>query len=122
LADIEGPLVDADAKGYNIELVAKEKLDDQEVYHLRVTTGERSVGDYYLDAGSFLLARSRTTPFFGNRLYEAWATHEDYREVEGLMWAHLEITRLPELEFLQSFAWESIEINPEVDDSRFVMP
>ena len=122
LGEIEGPLVDPETKGYSIELVAKEKLDGQELFHLRVSDEQQVIGDYYLDASTYLLARSRTRPFLGGRLYEAWSTHSDYREVEGIQWSHMEVTRLPELDFQQTFAWESIELNPEVEDSRFAMP
>src|SRR5258708_9463300 len=53
-SDFDGPLVDYKAKGNQIELVGKEKLDDKPVYRLKLTNKNGDIRFYFFDASSFL--------------------------------------------------------------------
>ena len=54
-ADVDGPLVDAAAKGNTIELVGKETIEGGvEAWHLRITRKNGDARDLYLDAKTYL--------------------------------------------------------------------
>lgn len=121
-ADIEGPLVDYRAKGHHLELLSKEELDSGPAYHLKITYKDGGEGDVFLDAGSFLLVRSRMIYQAGPNMVDARTTFEDYRQAGGVMWPYKEITVVPVQGFRQVFQWETIEINPELEDTLFHQP
>ena len=49
-AEFDSVFVDYKEKGHSVELVGREKRDDGEVFHLRVTKKGGPPQDYYLDA------------------------------------------------------------------------
>src|SRR5215510_8505502 len=53
-AEFDESIIDYRAKGHKIELLGAEKLDDQDVYHLRVTLNDGWIKDYYLDTKTYL--------------------------------------------------------------------
>jgi outer membrane lipoprotein-sorting protein len=120
-SDFDGPLVDYRAKGTQIELAGKEKLDDKPVYRLKVTNKNGDVRFYFIDARTFLL-----TKWEGIRRTEdqeiPWESFSsDFREVRGLKYA-FRIDQGSPGEFKQTLTTEKIEIDPPIDDSRFAKP
>jgi len=121
-SDFDGPLVDYKAKGNQIELIGKEKLDDKPVYRLKLTNKNGDVRFYFIDATTFLLLK-----WEGMRKTEdqelPWESFSsDFREVQGLKYAFRIDQGSPGTEFKQTLTAEKIEINPRIDDSRFSKP
>jgi outer membrane lipoprotein-sorting protein len=121
-ADFDGPLVDYKSKGSQIEFVGKETLDDKPVYRLKLTNKNGDVRFYVFDATSFLL-----TKWEGIRKVEdksiSWESFfSDYREVNGLKYAFQIEAGSPGTNLKQSLVAEKIEIDPQIDDSRFTKP
>src|SRR5256714_6368408 len=56
-SDFDGPLVDYKAKGNQIELAGKEKLDDKPVYRFKLTNKNGDVRFYFFDSSTFLLLK-----------------------------------------------------------------
>ena len=120
-SDFDGPLVDYKAKGNQIELAGKEKLDDKPVYRLKVTNKNGDVRFYFFDATTFLLLK-----WEGMRKTEdqevPWESFSsDFREVQGLKYA-FRIDQGSPGKFKQTLTAEKIEIDPPIDDSRFAKP
>jgi outer membrane lipoprotein-sorting protein len=120
-SDFDGPLVDYKAKGNQIELAGKEKLDDKPVYRLKLTNKNGEVRFYFIDATSFLLMK-----WEGTRKTEdqeiAWESFSsDFREVQGVKYP-FRIDQGSPGEFKQTLTTEKIEIDPPIDDSRFAKP
>ncbi len=120
-SDFDGPLVDYKAKGTEIELASKEKLDDKPVYRLKLTNKNGDVRFYFIDANTFLLLK-----WEGMRKTEdqevPWESFSsDFREVQGLKYA-FRIDQGSPGEFKQTLTAEKIEIDPPIDDSRFAKP
>src|SRR2546425_9087719 len=121
-SDFDGPLVDYKAKGNQIELIGKEKLDDKPVYRLKLTNKNGDVRFYFIDATTFLLLK-----WEGMRKTEdqelPWESFSsDFREVQSLKYAFRIDQGSPGTEFKQTLTAEKIEINPRIDDSRFGKP
>ena len=60
-ADIEGSLVDWQAKGHRVELVGRESVGGREAYKLKVTLKSGAVRHEYIDVKSMNLVRSDST-------------------------------------------------------------
>src|ERR1700722_14263650 len=53
-ADFDGPLVDSRKKGNQVALVGKDKVEDKDVWRVKLTTKNGDVRYYLFDATSFL--------------------------------------------------------------------
>jgi outer membrane lipoprotein-sorting protein len=120
-ADFDGPLVDYKAKGNQVELVGKEKLDDKPVYRLKLTNKNEEVRFYFIDAATFLLMKWEGIRKTQDQELPWESFSSDFREVQGLKYA-FRIDQGSPGEFKQTLTTEKIEIDPPIDDSRFAKP
>jgi hypothetical protein len=120
--DIDGPLVDSQAKGHRVELVGRARVGGREAWELRVTRKTGSVERHFLDAASFLPVRIETKTVVRGTTVEGETEIGDYREEGGLQWPFSIRSGPRGRPEKQSLAVERIEINPELDDVRFRMP
>jgi outer membrane lipoprotein-sorting protein len=86
-ADFDGPLVDYKSKGNQVELVGKDKVNDKDVWRVKLTTKNGDVRSYLFDADSFHLLK-----WEGQRKYEGkelpvQSFFSDYRDVGGMKFA-----------------------------------
>jgi hypothetical protein len=121
-ADIDGPLVESKAKGHQVELVGKEKVEGSDAWKLKVTLKSGDVQHIYLDADSYLEIRSEAKRTIRGSEMEIETTYGDYKEAGGLLWPHSIQSGAKGRPEKQTFAFESVEINPAIDDARFKMP
>ncbi len=121
-SDFDGPLVDYKAKGNQIELAGKENLDDKPVYRLKLTNKNGDIRFYLFDASSFLLLKWESIRKTGEEELPSESFFSDFREVQGLKYAFRIDQSSPGTEFKQTLTAEKIEINPQIDDSRFAKP
>jgi hypothetical protein len=122
-ADVDGPLVDAAAKGNTIELVGKEKIEGGvEAWHLRISRKSGDTRDLYLDAKTYLqiLAVSKRTN--DGQTVEIRSKIGDYRNVGGLVLPHSFEASASGVPQTQALEFQEIELNVPLDDSRFAMP
>jgi len=120
-SDFDGPLVDYKAKGNQIELAGKQKLDDKPVYRLKLTNKNGDVRFYFIDATTFLLLKWEGTRKTEDQELPWESFSSDFREVQGLKYA-FRIDQGSPGEFKQTLTAEKIEIDPLIDDSRFAKP
>jgi len=120
-ADFDGPLVDYKAKGNQVELVGKEKLDDKPVYRLKLTNKNEEVRFYFIDAATFLLMKWEGIRKTQDQELPWESFSSDFRELQGLKYA-FRIDQGSPGEFKQTLTTEKIEIDPPIDDSRFAKP
>src|SRR5713226_659408 len=121
-SDFDGPLVDYKAKGNQIELVGKEKLDDKPVYRLKLTNKNGDVRFYFFDAASFLLLRWEGIRKTADQEIPWESFFSDFREIKGLKYPFRIEQGSPGTEIRQTLTAEKIEIDPQIDDSRFAKP
>ncbi len=122
-ADIDGPLVDYKKKGNTVELIGKEKVEDKDAYHLKITLKNGGTRDLYLDAITFLgLKTSAKTMAHGTEI-ELESFLSDYKEVNGLKFPFsIEQHQVGGEAPSQRITFKKIELNVPVDDSIFKMP
>jgi len=119
---IEGELVDYKGKGHTIELLGTEDVEGTEAYKLKITRADGDVVYAYLDTEHCMeLKQESKRTMMGNEANFV-TTIGDYKEVGDVVLAHSFESVSPDMGFGQSFTIEKVELNPEIDDSRFVVP
>jgi hypothetical protein len=124
LADPQGPLVNAPAKGNKVEVIGKLPWQGSQVYKLKVTFPDKRVNYFYLDAQSFLPVRVVSTlylPQIGREI-DLEHIYQDYRDINGVKWPFTEKANAPQGRVAQVTTWKKIEVNPPLDESAFKMP
>ena len=122
-ADIDGPLVDYQAKGNRVELVGKEgRVDGRSAFKLKVTRKDGNVAYYFLDTRSYLPIRFEGLRTVRGTPMEGEGTMGDYKEAGGFLWPHRLENGAKGMPEKQVITIEKIEINPPIDDVRFTRP
>ena len=124
LADPQGPLVDAQAKGNKVEVLGKMPWENSQVYKLKVTFPDGALNYIYLDAQSFLPVRVVNTMYVPHveEDVDLEYIYEDYRAVDGVKWPFKERANAPQVKLKQITTWEKIEVNKPLDEAAFKMP
>ena len=117
-ADFDGPLVDYKSKGNQIELVGKDKVDDKDVWRLKLTTKGGDVRYYLFDTHSFLLLKWEGKA----NQYPIETFFLDYRDVDGVKFAFEIDSRTSVSPMDRKMIIDKVELNPALDDSRFAKP
>jgi outer membrane lipoprotein-sorting protein len=121
-AELDGPLVDYKAKGTQIELIGKEDLDGKPVYRLKLANKNGDARSYLIDASTFLTAKWEGIRKIGDRELPWECALSDYREIEGLKYPFKIDQGSPGTDFQQTLTIEKIEIDAQIDESRFAKP
>ena len=121
-SDFDGPLVDYKAKGNQVELVGKDKVNDKDVWRLKLTTKNGDVRFYLFDADTFHLLK-----WEGQRKYEGKelpveSYFSDYRQVGGLNFAFGIDSGSSATDISQKIRIEKIDLNPDLNDAEFTKP
>ncbi len=127
--DIAGPLVDYVSKGHTAGLMGKDSVDGNLCYKIKLTTHAGKEIKYWIDAGTFLLTQSATKGsglFGGGRKAapdaETFTLYKDYREEEGIMFAHVIEIKTPNGEGRGGggTTFDKFEINKPVDAKLYI--
>ena len=121
-SDFDGPLVDYKSKGNQIEFVGKESLDDKPVYRLKLTNKNGDVRFYFFDASSYLLLKWEGIRKSGEQELPWESFFSDFHEVQELKFPFRIDQGSPGTELKQTLVAEKIELNPQIEDSRFTKP
>ncbi|HHS13169.1 MAG TPA: hypothetical protein ENN03_05300 [bacterium] len=128
LPDLEGPLVDYESKGFSLEWLGNESMEGTEVIKLKLTGEDGAERFLYLDSEYYVILKETSIREFRGNTMEMETYYSDYKEVDGLMIAHTMETRMgggadrPMGGAGSQTVIESIEINPQLDDSLFEDP
>ncbi len=123
MADMDGFLVDYEAKGYAVHYEGEEEIDGSNTKKLRVMRPDSSEIFVFLDAESFLQVKMETegtNPMTGARV-KTETFLMDYRDVDGMMIA-FGIKVLMDGEVFQNITMKEVKMNVEVDDTIFMYP
>jgi hypothetical protein len=122
-ADFDGPLVDAAAKGNEIEYQGKQPVDGDDAYVLRVTLKNGDIMTYYLDPDTCLEFRVDRSMFIRGNVRETTTEFGSFKPVNGVLYA-FSIQTGPKAhpESRQKIILEKVEVNVPLDDSLFAMP
>jgi outer membrane lipoprotein-sorting protein len=120
-SDFDGHLIDYRKKGHKVELIGKEDTDGIKVYNLKVTLKDGYVVNYYFNTENYLEQKSRAKTSFQGQDMDGETFYGDYREVAGILFAHLVEMKL-DGQTSQQVIFEKVELNVDVKDDYFKMP
>ena len=121
-ADFDGPLVDYRKKGNQVELVGKDKVEDKDVWRVKLTTKSGDIRYYLFDAGSFLLLKWEGQRQSEGKEVPMESYFRDYREVGGLKFAFQIDSGSSPSDLTQRIIVDKIELNPQIAESQFAKP
>ena len=122
-ADFDGPFIGSEEKGYTIELVGEEEIEGTPAYKIKVTNKHGDVSHVYFDSEYFLEIKSEGKRNIRGQEVEYESTQGDYKEVDGLVFAHSFEQRAKGAPAAQQvLTIETIELGVEIADSEFEMP
>jgi hypothetical protein len=121
-ADFDGPLVDWKAKGHQVELLGKEKIEGSDAWKIKLTLKTGDTRYIYLDADSYLEIQTDAKRTVRGSEMEIESTSGDYKEVGGLLMPHSIVNGTKGSPQKQTITIDKIELNPPIDDNRFKMP
>ena len=121
-SDMDGPLVDWQAKGHKLEFLGREKLPQGETYVLRRTLRSGDVMTTYLDATTFLEVLQRTVRKIDGMPVEIETTYSEYQEIRGLRYPFRVETGPKDSKLRQEMLVERLELDVPLEDSYFAMP
>ena len=121
-ADIEGPLVDWQAKGHKVELDGRESVGGRDTYKLKLTLKNGGVRYEYLDVKTLERVRTESTRTVRGRPVLIETTYGDYRKSGGVRFPHLiDVETAGRPQGLHVMV-DTIEVNPPLSDDRFRLP
>lgn len=121
-SDFDGPLVDYAKKSNKVELVGKDKVEDKDVWRLKLTTKSGDVRYYLFDAKTFLLLKWEGKRRADGKEYPIESYFHDYRDVGGLKFAFEIDSGSSATDLTQKLVIDKIELNVTFPDSDFAKP
>jgi outer membrane lipoprotein-sorting protein len=121
-ADFDGPLVNYKEKGHTVELVGTEEVDGTPAYKLKVTKANGDTVNLYLDQEYYIEFKADTKREVQGAEVEVSTVFGDYKEVEGLLFAHSMEISFAGNPAGQVITIDNMELDVEIDDDRFAMP
>lgn len=121
-ADIDGPLVDYQAKGNKVEYLGHDLVDGDDAYKLKVTLKNGDVIYYYLDPDTYLEIKTEKQEFIRGSVRESERLLGSFKQVAGVYYPFsLEIGPKGGSEH-ERYTIDTIKINEPIEDSYFKMP
>jgi outer membrane lipoprotein-sorting protein len=133
-SDLDGPLVDYEAKGTKLELEGTDKVEDRDTYRLKLTMKDGHSIHVWIDAKTFLETKIEGTPRPLDGLeHSVEIYYRDYRTVDGLQMPFLLETKvLPvanapksvrQANFpVEKIVIDKVQVNPKLDAAHFTKP
>ena len=119
--DLKGPLYNYTAKGYKLELAGKEKLNNADVFKLKLNTKDSTEIDCYIDAASWLLLKTVIKVTASGQPLEISIATSDYQKTNiGLLMPFVSEVNYPGLTIVSTT--KMMDQNRDIDPSIFVMP
>lgn len=121
-ADLEGPLMNWEEKGHQVELMGRADVEGTDTYKLKVTLDNGDVRYYFLDSEYFATIKTEgKTKAMGQEI-EVETTLSDYKPVGDLMIAHAISSSPKGTDQAQTITIDEVVLNPEVEEGIFTMP
>jgi outer membrane lipoprotein-sorting protein len=121
-AELDGPLIDHQAKGHKVDFVGREMVEGRQALKLAVTLASGALRHLYLDAESFLETKVDGTRKMRGEERKLETYYRDYRAVRGLLLPYTLETRVEGAPSSHQLLVEQVELNPELPDALFVPP
>ena len=114
-------LATAKSLKYPVELVGKEKMNDKDVFNLKVTRPE-GVANYFVDANNYQLVGMKATVSMQGQSGEVKQQFSNYKTIEGLTLPSTIELNSPAMPGAVTMTVSNLVLNPKIDPSIFAMP
>ena len=121
-SDFDGPLVNYQQKGNKIEYVGMEPVEGTDAYKLKVTLANGEIRFYYMDTDYFVPIKIEAKVIIRGAEIETETSLSDYKEVNGWYLPYSIESGRKGAQGKGKIAYDKIEANVPIDDSRFVAP
>lgn len=122
-ADIDGPLVDYQAKGNKVEYLGHDVVDGDDAYKLKVTLKNGDIVYYYLDPDTYLEIKKEKQEFIRGSVRETEQLMGSYKQVAGVYYPYsVEAGTKGNPGDQARFTFDKIEVDVPIEDSFFKMP
>lgn len=118
-SDFDGALAHYRDEGSRAEYAGRLKFQGRDVFKLKLRRKDGNMSYYYLDPETGLETALEFGRDIGGREVRFLSVFRNYRTVGGLKFAFLIDSRGEESDERMTLEIESVELNPEIDDSRF---
>jgi len=121
--NMDGPLLDAAAKGTKVEYEAVEAIEGHDAYRLKLTAASGDVSHIWIDAQSFLDVKVEGTPRrMDGKMRTVWIFQRDFRSEHGVMIPHVLETAVSGYPDTHKMVIEKVEVNPTLATNLFTKP
>ncbi len=119
--DLKGPLYNYAAKGYKLELAGREKLENAEVFKLKLTTKDSAEINCYIDAASYLLLKTVIKVNAAGQAVEISIVTSNYQKTNiGMTMPFVSEVTYPGLTVVSTT--KTMDLNRDIDPAIFEMP
>jgi hypothetical protein len=119
---IDGPLIDAQAKGHQVSVEGVDSLDGKPAYRLAVSLASGAIQHVWIDKSSFLDVKMDAVREINGRAIPVAIWFGDYRASDELMIARRIETRALDGTPVETQIIDSVAINPAIEAARFQKP
>lgn len=123
--ELDGYLIDREAKGTKVELVGIEPVEKHDAYKLKLTLKDGTVRHLWVDAQSFLEVKVEGTPRrLDGKLHNVAIYYRNYTSVSGLMMPFVFETVVEKTKTAvnRQIRIEKVALNPQLEASVFAKP
>jgi outer membrane lipoprotein-sorting protein len=120
--ELDGPLVDYSAKGTKVDFAGVEQVKGRDAYKLKLTLKGGTQRLVWVDAQSFLDVKIDGSRRLDGKTHPVATYFLDYRSREGVMVPYTLETTVEGVNGSEKVVFESVVLNPKLDDSRFSKP
>ena len=121
--DMDGLLIDSEAKGSKVELVGIEPVAGHDAYKLKVTTKSGDVRNVWVDTQSFLDVKVEgVARRMDGKTHRVFVYQHDFKPVQGLVMPYVFETAVEGYPQTHRMVIEMISVNKALADARFSKP
>jgi outer membrane lipoprotein-sorting protein len=120
---LEGPLMDAAAKGTRVELEGTEMLDKTPTYRLKLTTKQGHTQHIWIDGSTFLEVKAEANPHrYDGKMRKVETWFRDYRRVGNVTMPYVAETRVDTAQQGRAITIDKVMLNEKMEDNLFAKP
>ena len=120
--DLEGPLLDASAKGTEVTLDGVDSVRDHPAYKLSLKMKSGGVRHVWVDAKTFLDVKLDGTRQIGDRVWPIETLFDDFRKVGNVQVPYQFETAVGGVHTMESVKLIKVLLNAPLEDSLFTLP
>jgi hypothetical protein len=121
-ADIDGPLVDYQAKGHTAELLGHDDVEGTDCWKVKLTLKDGNARIYYFDTASGLEIKMDTQNLVRGTLQESEVWFGDYEARNGVYFPFAVEAGQKGSQDRTHMTVDDVDVNPKLDDALFSLP